>query len=196
MEPLWSPAGATGGNQSQTVSRQKPQKQAKSVATGCHGLPSTFHGKEGVDGSSPSEGSAKAPQTGALCFGSICRFPNVGQVWSPLWSLQVENAVLESRVARPRAAQKRGPRFIARLGLSPFLLGVSPVTLCAHPASHLACGPNPRRLELGQALPCPLVRRVAARIEASEVAAAQLVERGGRGVAWVPAQKGRLRRLR
>jgi hypothetical protein len=29
-------------------------------------LPETFHGKEGVDGSSPSEGSAKAPQSGAF----------------------------------------------------------------------------------------------------------------------------------
>jgi hypothetical protein len=32
MSSLWSPAGATGGNQSQTVNRQKPQKQAESVA--------------------------------------------------------------------------------------------------------------------------------------------------------------------
>jgi hypothetical protein len=66
------------------------------------------------------------------------------------------------RAASPSRAQvrKRGPRFIARLGLSPFLLGVSPLTLCAHPASHLDCGPNPRPLELGQALPCALVRRL------------------------------------
>jgi len=49
MEPLWSPVVATGGNQRQIAQRRKPQKQAKSVASGCHG-------KEGVDGSSPSEG--------------------------------------------------------------------------------------------------------------------------------------------
>ena len=55
-----------------------------------------FHGKEGVDGSSPSEGYAKAPHNGAFCFGSSCRFSNVGQVWSPLWSLQVVNALLGS----------------------------------------------------------------------------------------------------
>jgi len=30
----------------------------------CDRLPETFHGKEGVDGSSPSEGSAKAPHAG------------------------------------------------------------------------------------------------------------------------------------
>jgi len=37
---------------------------------------------------------------------------------------------------------------------------------------------------------------VTARVEAGEVAAAQLVECGGGGVAWVRAQKGRLRCLR
>jgi hypothetical protein len=31
-------------------------------------LPEKFHGKEGVDGSSPSEGSAKAPHVGAFSF--------------------------------------------------------------------------------------------------------------------------------
>jgi hypothetical protein len=56
MEPLWSPVVATGGNQWQIGVTRKPQKQAKSVATSCHRLPETFHGKEGVDGSSPSEG--------------------------------------------------------------------------------------------------------------------------------------------
>ena len=33
---------------------------------GCDQLRETFHGKEGVDGSSPSEGSAKAPEPGFL----------------------------------------------------------------------------------------------------------------------------------
>ena len=32
----------------------------QTVATGCHRLPFRSHGKEGVDGSSPSEGSARA----------------------------------------------------------------------------------------------------------------------------------------
>jgi hypothetical protein len=40
----------------------------KSFAVGCDQLPGSFYGKEGVDGSSPSEGSAKAPQTGAFSF--------------------------------------------------------------------------------------------------------------------------------
>src|SRR5438874_2679529 len=35
----------------------KRRKHAKTVAVGCDRLPETFHGKEGVDGSSPSEGS-------------------------------------------------------------------------------------------------------------------------------------------
>jgi hypothetical protein len=60
MEPLWSPGVATGRNQRQIEAARKPQKQAKSVAIGCDRLPREVHGKEGVDGSSPSEGSAKA----------------------------------------------------------------------------------------------------------------------------------------
>src|SRR5438445_6529234 len=51
MEHLWSPADATGGNRSQMgQGRRRP-------------------GKEGVRGSSPSEGSAKAPQ--AALFRSV-----------------------------------------------------------------------------------------------------------------------------
>ncbi len=56
-----------GCNRWQSVANQvgpEPAKQAKSVAVDCHRLPEKFHGKEGVDGSSPWEGSAKAPQSG------------------------------------------------------------------------------------------------------------------------------------
>src|SRR6266540_2979281 len=48
MSSLWSPAGATSGNQSQMVRPEKRLKQAKSVAYSCHRLPETFHGKQGV----------------------------------------------------------------------------------------------------------------------------------------------------
>jgi hypothetical protein len=61
MEPLWSPAVATSGNQSQIRRPQEPQKHARTVAVGCHRLPEKFHGKEGVSGSSPEEGLLKAP---------------------------------------------------------------------------------------------------------------------------------------
>jgi hypothetical protein len=60
MEPLWSPVVATRGDQWQIAQPQKPRKQAKTIAVGCDQLPQEFHGKEGVDGSSPSEG-AKIP---------------------------------------------------------------------------------------------------------------------------------------
>jgi hypothetical protein len=39
---------ATGGNQRQIGSAQKWRKQAKTVAAGCHRLPETFRGKQGV----------------------------------------------------------------------------------------------------------------------------------------------------
>jgi len=66
MEPLWSPVVATGGNQWQKRSARKPRKQANSVAAGCRGLPETLHGKEGVNGSSPSEGFHKKPANGSF----------------------------------------------------------------------------------------------------------------------------------
>jgi hypothetical protein len=68
MEPLWSPAVATRGNRWQMGRPQERLKQTKTFAVGCDRLPETVHGKEGVDGSSPSEGSAKAPHVGAFAF--------------------------------------------------------------------------------------------------------------------------------
>ena len=58
MEPLWSRAVATGGNRSQMGKRQERLRRAKTVAVGCDPLPESFHGKEGVSGSSPEEGLA------------------------------------------------------------------------------------------------------------------------------------------
>jgi hypothetical protein len=60
-EPLWSPADATGRNRWQMGRRRERLRQAKAVALGCDRLPPRFHGKEGVDGSSPSEGLPKVP---------------------------------------------------------------------------------------------------------------------------------------
>ena len=56
MERLWSLAGATSGNRWQIGRPRKRRNQAKTVATGCDQLPWDLDGKEGVDGSSPSEG--------------------------------------------------------------------------------------------------------------------------------------------
>jgi hypothetical protein len=92
VEPLWSPVVATRGNQRQTGRRRKRPKQAKTVAVGCQPLPPRFHGKEGVSGSSPEEGSVKAPHVGAFVSTSTCRFSRVRWVWSRLWSFQ-EDAV-------------------------------------------------------------------------------------------------------
>jgi len=48
MEPFWSQAGATSGNQWQMLRAQKPRNQAKTVAVGCHRLAIGAHGKEDV----------------------------------------------------------------------------------------------------------------------------------------------------
>jgi hypothetical protein len=74
MEHLWSTAGATGGNQSQVEGRQKRLKRAKSVAVGCDRLPPGPHGKEGVDGSSPSEGLLRSPANGHMMLPAMARF--------------------------------------------------------------------------------------------------------------------------
>ncbi len=56
MERLWSPAGATGGNRRQIGRVRNPLKQADPQPLAIHGNRFEAHGKEGVDGSSPSEG--------------------------------------------------------------------------------------------------------------------------------------------
>jgi hypothetical protein len=56
MERLWSLAVAVSGNRWQMQRGRKRLRQAKTVATACDRLPPGPQGKEGVDGSSPSEG--------------------------------------------------------------------------------------------------------------------------------------------
>jgi hypothetical protein len=68
MSSLWSPVVATGGNRSQIAQAREPPNQAKTVAVGCDRLRATFHGKEGVSGSSPEEGSLRRPCKSAPFF--------------------------------------------------------------------------------------------------------------------------------
>src|SRR6266571_1663375 len=61
-----------GRNGWQTFGPPRAQKRlelAQTVATSCHRLLGRQHGKEGVDGSSPSEGFDKSPAN--ACFG-VC----------------------------------------------------------------------------------------------------------------------------
>ena len=60
------------------------------------------HGKEGVDGSSPSEGSAKAPQIGVFLFGSACAKPSVLGM-EPF----VELSVFETRATQSHSGRDR-----------------------------------------------------------------------------------------
>src|SRR5213080_2544485 len=60
-----------GCNRSQSAAHRRSAKaaeQAETVAVGCDQLPSGVMVREGVDGSSPSEGFAKAPQTGLFVW--------------------------------------------------------------------------------------------------------------------------------
>jgi hypothetical protein len=59
----------SGRNWWQPVANGRAPRTAQSSENRCRGLhqsPELFHGKEGVDGSSPSEGFAKDPHSGAF----------------------------------------------------------------------------------------------------------------------------------
>ena len=60
----------SGRNGWQLVANGTVAKRLKQAINHCRRLrlrlPESFHGKEGVDGSSPSEGPAKAPQNGTF----------------------------------------------------------------------------------------------------------------------------------
>ena len=60
------PSRRNRGSQGQIARRPKPRKQAKLVAVACNQLPEPSNGKEGVDGSSPSEGFTKGQQMAFL----------------------------------------------------------------------------------------------------------------------------------
>ena len=70
--PWLQPVAISGKRRGAENGRNK-RKPLPSVATSCLGK---FHGKEGVDGSSPSEGSAKAPpHIGFSCPKELARSP-------------------------------------------------------------------------------------------------------------------------
>jgi hypothetical protein len=106
MEQLWNRGGATGGKSS---GRQKPENRLnwrQTVADGCHRLPFGSHGKEGVSGSSPEEGSAKSLHSGVSPFTSTCSLTNVRSVWSRLWSFQVRDGGLDVACAGPSRTER------------------------------------------------------------------------------------------
>jgi hypothetical protein len=57
MERLWKNEGAMGRKRFDRFKPRNRLNKPNLFATGCHRLPPKSHGKEGVDGSSPSEGS-------------------------------------------------------------------------------------------------------------------------------------------
>ena len=61
MEHLWSRAGANGREAARIDASLGGLGQARIVAVGCRQLRAQGYGKEGVDGSSPSEGLQLSP---------------------------------------------------------------------------------------------------------------------------------------
>jgi hypothetical protein len=56
METFWKKEGAPGRKPFERFKPRDRLNKPNLFATGCHRLPFGSHGKEGVDGSSPSEG--------------------------------------------------------------------------------------------------------------------------------------------
>ena len=75
VEQLWSRAGATSGNRTQVRCQRKRLKRADRQPVATDGNLPSFDGKEGVDGSSPSEGFCKvAPRRPVpVCVQSVRR---------------------------------------------------------------------------------------------------------------------------
>jgi hypothetical protein len=92
VESGWKGAAAKGGERRTKIRAQNRRCYAIRRLAVNNGNAFAVHGKEGVDGSSPSEGSAKAPQIGAFCLTGTCTFSSVRWVWSPSWSPQVHDA--------------------------------------------------------------------------------------------------------
>jgi hypothetical protein len=92
MEPLWSPVVATRGKRRQMNPRQKPRKKGENGRRGLPPVACDVHGKEVVDGSSPSEG-LKHLQIGYFCcllrrvardhYGKVSEDPICRRFWRP-----------------------------------------------------------------------------------------------------------------
>ena len=119
MDPLWSPVVPTDRNRRQIRGTQKPRKQPKSVAVGCHRLPLAAHGNGGGRRFESARGLCKSAANCRFLLPLDLHCAQLRRVWSPLWSLQVRKRGLigahnarfgrESRIAAPRASTDAGP---------------------------------------------------------------------------------------
>ncbi len=107
VEHLWSRAGANGGNGSQGDRRRDRLQQANPQPSAACGNGPGLDGKEGVDGSSPSEGSAKATLTGSEREAVIDEF-GAQIVVAGFVAVDPEQPV-DRRCGRPWRRRPRGP---------------------------------------------------------------------------------------
>jgi hypothetical protein len=122
MEHLWSQVGATGRTPSQTHPPRKrltsPDRQTVSTPRNNE----IFDGKEGVDGSSPSEGLYKCPANGHVALPAVARFGHLagtrrvhfgtgGHSWASATSRGLRDGVREKldRNHRVEKFRRRGP---------------------------------------------------------------------------------------
>jgi hypothetical protein len=96
----WSPYGAPWlqpvAISRKSTERRSGRKQAKTVAVGCDQLPRRAHGKEGVDGSSPSEGFRKRP----AYRGSLLSVTTLASSWRTHFRHQLVARVADNGLCR------------------------------------------------------------------------------------------------
>jgi hypothetical protein len=89
VEHLWSQADATSGNRWQMREARKRLKQANPQPSAAPGNRSRPHGKEGVNGSSPLEGSCESPAKRAFLPRRTGSQTVSDHQWSVFWNTQV-----------------------------------------------------------------------------------------------------------
>jgi hypothetical protein len=97
------PVVATGRNPLQIARAQKARTQAKTVAARWDHLPRRAHGKEGVDGLSPSAGFSEWPAKRGLFFLTARRVLVLGRPWKASWKIQLLEPL--PRAGAPHRAQ-------------------------------------------------------------------------------------------
>src|SRR5262249_27571044 len=95
LERSWKNAGAKDGKRFK-LRRPESRMGTETFAARCHRLSARRMVRRGST-VRVRQRALQKPRTWAFHFGSICRLSNVEQVWSPLWSLQVEDAFAKRR---------------------------------------------------------------------------------------------------
>jgi hypothetical protein len=111
LDRLWKSEGAPGRKRFERLRPQNRLNKRRLAAAGCRPLPPNSHGKEGVDGSSPSEGFAKFLLIRFFCW------PNGRRFWA---------STSTERPPALRGRPRRGFETLLVSGFTGLAVGVHP----------------------------------------------------------------------